>query len=457
MTQRIDSPGAARTDVGRRPLNGGVARAVVVVFAGLLTLQSSEAFDAGKVAYLAVAAVATVWSIAAVLRRSSHPIVAAGRPWLALSVVIVLIIGLSLPVAQSMGTALTDWLRDSAAYLLLAAAPWLALDAAISASPRAMTATLGVAGALSVVSFTIEWLERRNLADLPLDRLTLPSFFLAAAFYCLTWALAMSAEHRRWVWLLVGAGALGLILMTGTRSTATLLIAPLLGALLLARSGQWGRVVTHAATGAAQVTLAVVIVLGGQGLAAGFDSGSSDGPGDASSDPPPGTTDRLDTIDDVVRGTDNSLRERMAQTKSALDAFGRSPLLGTGPGYPFRWLNYAGEPRETFTLDTPFVVLAKFGLGGLVLLGGLILVYGRFVARLWRRGPWTVPALTAAMFGAVALVWLPLGWPVEDKGFSLALILLLAAGFAAIESPALPPSEGASDPDPATITGDEAA
>lgn len=455
MTLRTDAPGAAQTDAARRSWGGGAARAGVVVFAGLLTLQSSEAFDAGKMAYLAVAGIATVWSTVGVLQRRAHPIVAAGRPWLALSVVIVLIIGLSLPVAQSMGTPLTDWLRDSAAYLLLAAVPWLALDAAMSAPRSVMIAMLGLAGALSVLSFTIEWLERRNLADLPLDRLTLPSFFLAAAFYCLAWAMAISAEHRRWPWVLVAAVALGLVLMTGTRSTAVLLIAPIIGAFLLARSRRWGRVATHAATGVAQLALAVLIVLGGQALARELDSGSADGPGGVGSDPPPGTTDRLDTIDDVVRGTDNSLRERVAQTNAALDAFGRSPLFGTGPGYPFPWLNYAGEPRETFTLDSPVVVLAKFGIGGFVLLVGLVLAYGRFAIGLWRRAPWTVPALTAAMYGAVAVVWLPLGWPVEDKGWSLALIPLLAAGYAIMGASAR--GGAVSDRTPAPRSGDGAA
>ncbi len=41
------------------------------------------------------------------------------------------------------------------------------------------------AGSLATLSFTLNWVQRRNIADLPLDRIVLPSFALLTAFFAL--------------------------------------------------------------------------------------------------------------------------------------------------------------------------------------------------------------------------------------------------------------------------------
>lgn len=423
----------------------------------MVALQSSQTLDLSKLIYFGIAAVASGWAAYAVLRRGGQALVV-GRPWLLLSALALLIVGVSLPVALASGIPLDDWLRDSAAYLLFAAVPWLALDVSATTSPRALTVLLGVAGALSVMSFSVEWLERRRLADLAIDRLTLPSFFLAVSFFCLMWAIAASSARLRAIPLAAGTVSLALVLLTGTRSTVVLLAAPFAIGALIAWHRNWGRVARHVAVTVGQVLLAAAIVVAWQGATrwATGDGGTAD-PAQPGTARPPDTTDRIGTIDDVVAGTDNSLRERIAQTQSAIDAFWRSPAVGTGPGYRFEWLNYAGEPRATFTLDSPAVVVGKFGMGGILLLIGLVWVYSRHATSLWRRAAWSSAATATVAYGAVALAWLPLGWPIEDKGFSLALIPLLALGYTFTRSPqegaALPARTGSASPRCDRITG----
>ena len=425
-SRRLRAPGAFVNDAWN-----GATRAAIVVFGGMLALQSSNDVDPWKLTYLAAAGIAVCGSLLAVYGMRGRHLVASARPWLIASAVVIAILALSLPVALAGGTKPMDWLRDAAAYALFAAVPWLALDAATSTTSGRLVAMLMVASAVSILSFGIEWIERRHLADLPIDRLTLPSFFLAAAFFALSWAMAQSSSgRRRLMWSLLGGLGLGLILLTGTRSTVVLLAAPAAVALLLLRAKRIVGFVALIGLAAAQVLLAVLIVIAGQSVirwASEPPAGPSvEGPG---SPQPPTTTERLDTIDDVVAGADNSLRERIAQTRAAVDALLDAPLLGVGPGHRFPWPNYAGEMRAGFTLDSPVIVLAKFGILGIVLVLAICVAYARFARQLWTTAPWTAVSTLSVAYGAVAVIWLPLGWPVEDKGFSLSLILILAAGF----------------------------
>jgi peptidoglycan/LPS O-acetylase OafA/YrhL len=146
-------PSQDRPAVSR--LWNGATRALVVVFGGLLVLQSSDRLDVTKIGYLLVAGIATAGSVVSVWRARNEPSTIAMRPWLVASAVVLGLVALSVPVALAQGSTATNWLRDAAAYVLLGAAPWLAVDLARAASPRLILSAGLLAGLLGVASFAV--------------------------------------------------------------------------------------------------------------------------------------------------------------------------------------------------------------------------------------------------------------------------------------------------------------
>jgi len=123
---------------------------------------------------------------------------------------------------------------------------------------------------------------------------------------------------------------------------------------------------------------------------------------------------------------DNSYVERIAQTAASWDAFRSSPIMGTGPGKPIVWLDYTNEVHLSTTVDSSVSFLAKFGLVGLVAAGFLVVGYvGTMRALRARTRAPTITQLALVGFGAVAGAWSLVLNPYEDKGFAIALILLL--------------------------------
>jgi hypothetical protein len=93
------------------------------------------------------------------------------------------------------------------------------------------------------------------------------------------------------------------------------------------------------------------------------------------------------------------------------------------------WVDVSGEPRSAFTADTPLVMPAKFGTLGILVFLGFAGAYGATVWTALQQDRRSGVTLTLVGFGVLAIVGLPLGFLVEDKGASLALILLLALAF----------------------------
>ncbi len=211
----------------RLPGIGGLARATIVLFGAMAVLQSSQDLDAVKLAYLGAAALAVGGSVGTVYRERSDPLVAFARPWLVASLVVAGIIAGSLPVALLHGTAFSTWLRDAAAYALVVAAPWVALDLAWSVTARTTTALIVLAGGLATLSYAIVWVQRRGITDVAIDRLVLPSFMLATALFAVTVARSVSHEHRRYWWAALASVTIALLLLAGTRTTLAILIVPL--------------------------------------------------------------------------------------------------------------------------------------------------------------------------------------------------------------------------------------
>jgi hypothetical protein len=434
---------------GTRPwlrLFDGRFRIGFVLFGGMIALQSSQALDPTKIVYLIGGALSFVGASAAVWSARNSAAVRAAVPWLAASAGLAILIAISFVVARSNGTPIADWLRDAVAYALFASVPIFALDAQASMSRRLLIAMLVIAGVLGGLSWTVEWLHRREILQLPFTRLLFPSPQIPTALYMFAMAYAIRSGRGGWAWVLLGGILLGFFLVTGTRSSLLIVVGPV----AMAAFAGWSRIRSSASWVAVHGGVAIAVVIAFQlavSLGAGTFPGAIVSPGgDTSPSRPPGggTTpigsggprpevigDRFESIGDVVRNpaADPSYRERLAQYEAAWRLFASSPIVGVGPGHPLEWTRVSGVVRDTFTADTPLVLVAKFGLLGLLAFIPFVLAYADTLRRLRVRSSQSVVGLTLVGFAAAAIFGLPLGFLIEDKGTSLALILLLGLAF----------------------------
>jgi hypothetical protein len=448
-----------------------VLRLLVVVVGGLLVFQSTQGLATVKLVYLATATVAFLLSCRAVLDLRERPMFAAARPWLIASLVLFALIAISLPVALMHGTQISDWLRDAATYGLFAAAPIFALDAAASMRFRLVLRLAVAVAGLGALSFAIYWISLRNLAVLPFDQLVLPTSSLPTTLFLISSSAAFVYRRHRISWMVLGGIALGLFLVAGTRSALFLLVAlpvflvvaggPLRARALVASLG------VGVVAGVFVLTINTAFVIAGREVAPPIDVagpnamvgstvaqspgsgggtlGGSAQPGVTSvapAEPTPTPRQAPNPDANIVQrlqeflaspARDGSVRERAAQYVVAWDLFASSPMVGVGLGHQFAWTRIDGTVYSDFTADTPLILPAKLGILGLTWIMVLAVVWIRFVLRLRRTAGGTVPGLAMAGWAAilVALAWAV--FTVEDKGFSFALMFLLALGFIEIE------------------------
>jgi hypothetical protein len=124
------------------------ARVVLMAFGPIVFFGESADFTAQKQLFLLAAAAAFIGSF---LRsyglrhtfeyRTLRPLFVASTAFLMLG-------AMSLVVAELGGVPLTPWLRDVSPYMLFAAAPYFALDAATTLTARRLRLLLCVAGVL---------------------------------------------------------------------------------------------------------------------------------------------------------------------------------------------------------------------------------------------------------------------------------------------------------------------
>ncbi len=418
------------------------ARAVgIVVFiaGGLLVFQGSAGLDLPKIAYMAATvAIVAAAGLRLVRDRTILAQQAALISWLSVSATFLAMTAISLVVATRNGTPLTDWLRDATPYAMFAIAVILWVDG--RSLPRRFFGTILVAsGLLAAISFSIEWMGRRNILDLPIDRLILPTGILASSLLAYAAARAMRAHWASSVaWVFLGGATLGMFFVTGTRSALLLVIVPIVVAVASRRGaarivGVSGGVL---AIGLATSVLFTVTVLGvptGPAPAptpvASATTGASPAPAAATTKPNP-IGERIASIQTGVAdpASDASFSERIAQTKAAWEVLASHAVLGTGPGYRIQWTSAVRGPMASYTLDTPLVLLSKFGLLGAVVLAWLLVVYAR---TLWacRHGR-SARFLTLVGFGTVFVIAGLLNSPFEDKGLSFAILLILGIALA---------------------------
>ena len=387
-------------------------RIVFVVFGMLLIFGTSEELTPGKFAYLAGFGAAGVGAFFNVQTLARTPAFAALKPLVHASIALVGLVLVSFPVAQFQGTPPRDWLRDSAPYVMAALAPLFALDAYASMSKRALERVLVLAGLLGAFSFAATWWERRGIGTLGLDALGLPTLLLGAALFAYAMAVIIQGGPRRGTWLAAGVLTFALLISSGTRTNVILLAAPF--AIVFGAARGRGRRSLRLA-----VALPVVIVL----VAVATQSVLKIADADESI-----VRERIALLlKSGDRSSDGSYIERVNSTRAAWDSFTSSPIVGIGPGAPFVWEGADGTIFTTRSIDTPVLLVARFGLLGLAWAVLYFVSYAVVVRRLARVDPRpTISRLALVGFGAILLANALLLVPFEDKGFTAATLLLFA-------------------------------
>jgi hypothetical protein len=387
------------------------ARLAVVLFGGLFLLQTTGGLDGKKLAFLVGVGVAFVGAFLNVQTLRETAAYRLARPLFAASIILVALACVSVLVAHMNGIPPKSSLRDLAPYLLFASAPVFALDAQAAMKSTTLLRLLIAVGTLGAIAFAVQWLERRGIAYLAVSHIAVASLFVPAALFSYAMSSALQRSARRTQWLLLAACVFALLISTSTRATIALLLAPLAIA-FGARQHRTGRSVRLLALGPLVLVLTVALA---QGVI--LTTGANQ--------------DVLSRRLAIFRSSgdvekDASYKDRLTQTGVAWSMFKTNTLYGSGAGTEFEWKPQGLPPRSSFILDTPVTFPAKFGLLGLV---AAILVVGKywsFTRALGRRAKPTVAQLALVGYLAVAAGLAILNNPLEDKGLSFGMILILA-------------------------------
>ncbi len=384
----------------------------VVVFGALFVFQSSEELSNTKLMYLFALGVSFGAALIRLPRLVATPAFDDLAPMLRASVVTFALVLASLPVSVFNDVPQKAWLRDVAPYVMVACAPVFAIDAQASMSTRILRRLLVLGGMLGALGFTIQWLTNRNIADLSLISIGLPTLLLASTVFAYGIAVLLHGHRRRLLWAALTSFVFAMLLSTGTRIAFILLAAPL----AIVVGSQHRRTQRTVRLVFAAPLIALLVFLGAQTVLRVTN---------ADREALAGRTSLLFATGDARK--DQSYIERLAQNAASWEAFRSSPIVGIGPGKPIIWTNAINEVRISPSVDSPVSFLAKFGFIGLVaaafLIVGLIATVRSFRAR--TRTP-TVIQLTLIGFLAVIAAWSILQNPYEDKGFAIGLTLLLA-------------------------------
>lgn len=381
-------------------------RTAAVIVGGLFILGSSDGVGGAKVVYAAVLILCAIISAARILRDPPlgsdlfRPLI-----WLGLGLVAVMALG---TLAQS-GSDITTVVRQGLLYLMLPIAPIIGLDAGRSLNPKTVMRWIAVIGTVAAVGFAVDWLNRRGVSSLSIDRFIVSSLLLPALAFSL--ATVMSGIQRGWsrlFWLVPLVTVPVAMLITGTRTNLIVFLA-LLG---IVGAGRYYRVnllkiILVAGTGVASVIVLLPIV--GQYVV-------SD---------PHFLTNRINQFLNVAEGrttSDGSFLARQQQYHTAAQYIDDNFWLGAGPGLE------AGA-----ALDTPLATVAKLGIIGTAFLVLFLVVTFVGIEKTGKRYGYT-PMHTAVR--GVALVFLaniPFGTPVEDRGFGFMMILIFMGIAASVQ------------------------
>ncbi|WP_341927817.1 hypothetical protein [Nocardioides psychrotolerans] len=382
------------------------AKARILATAGGALLVFQAPGDEAKIAYLGLLIVCLMVAARNLARSDDRVSLQAFRPMLTATVAVLALLAFSYLNATTNQIAPIDWFRDALGYFLILALPLVGLEASQHLSRRWLMTTLTVLGLVAAVGLALDWLGRRGAASTERVVLATATFTLLALAFV---AVKAGLGPKRIRWMVALVVIVGSLVATGSRTNALLLVMVLVGIVGAQRR--------------ARVPLPRIILLGGVFalVAVYFSTFLSDsGLVEANF-----FTNRLRALTDAAGGglsQDQSFLAREYSYRLAQKRWEASPWLGGAPGYIYR-------PSGLYTLDTPWMVPAKFGVVGTALLLGYLLTVARCVRRLATRT--VAPEFTAARGWMLAMIALtPFGPWIEDKGTGIALMMIVAIAVA---------------------------
>jgi hypothetical protein len=382
-------------------------RFLVVIVGGLVVFQSDQAVGLRKYAYVAAVILAICLSLLRIA-RSREPVLIAFRPLLPASVGLLFVLIASAFVSHNAGTSMTNWSRDVLPYFFVALLPVVGLDAAQDLSKKHAERLLVVAGLVAAVGFAVDWLNRRGVSSLGLGDVMLATATLAALGFAYTITRAGLGPHRL-RWLLASTAIMSAMLVNGTR-TNLFLLAATAG---IVGSTTKLRVPARRIVGLIlQIGAAVAVVV--PALAMVFISD------------PLFIQQRIRGAMLLVTGQSAADPSYMARQRSysvARSTFSQFPWFGVGPGRLYR--TPLGGP-DSMSLDTPWLVPAKFGVIGVSVLVIYLVTVMVCVRRVRKLAGYSIVVTAGRGWAAALVVLVPFGPWIEDKGFALALTLYLA-------------------------------
>ncbi|MEB2526485.1 O-antigen ligase family protein [Kocuria rosea] len=322
---------------------------------------------------------------------------------------------LSLFAAALYATDLVMWIRDGTTFILIPVSVVYALDAGLSVRSITLQRIFTLVGLVGGLGYLLTWLAFRGQVQIPGGVPLLSSSMLVVPVISMCLALYFtSSSRRRYMWAAIAAILVLLLVGAGGRSALLYLGATLLVAVAVATRARRGLLRLAILLVVAAIVLSGFYRIYASFVGPQFLSGRFDWFTEAS----------WEAITDDASGQD-----RVRAYSIMWNSFLEKPLLGNGFGYNYPSVSATGI--ELFTLDSPLVYLAKFGLIGAAV---VLLSLAGIVDATIKQSKHSPHRLRIVLMNASAVAaWvaiLPSGAPTEQKGFGVGLALLVALSIA---------------------------
>ncbi|MCL6442606.1 MAG: O-antigen ligase family protein [Alicyclobacillus sp.] len=325
---------------------------------------------------------------------------------------------LSWLVSWQHGTPTSYWFRDVAPYVLFAIAPIVALDGCILPM-RSTERIFLIAGLVSTISFITRWgTAHGTFATGATGGLASLSLSASLYIYGLVKFRRPQRSWSRFSWGVLSLLIAACLIISGSRETLIFIVGGPVLLLYYALSTPQEMSLVLVRFIRLLITALVIftlIFLVTSVLGVNPDWLSS-------------VEARLSTtLPALVNpSSDPSGAERLIEKSLTYQMFAQYPLFGVGPGHVYSWVPpYTRILKSSYVPDSPFSIMSKFGLVGATVLAISFISYiasklGNYTVQ--RDVNWTLK-----IFISLALVWwFLLGPPIEDKGFSVTVCLLLS-------------------------------
>jgi len=404
-----------------------LVRLSVVLGGTLFLFQNAAVGGQLKFAFVALCLILGAWSFWALRYRwsSAEPFDReVVKPILVAALVLTAVPVLTL-VQFAFGPASVDsWLRDAVGYLSLPSLLLVGVEAGLKLSWRIAAIVISGTSLVAAALALSTWLSRRGGDVLGFSQLGLASSMPVFAGIALALAMYFNSRSTGLAWLLLGLLQIAILVSTGGRQPAIFAVVGLLLAAAFSRRGLAQRLARLFVAGLAALfafgaVLAFSETFGG-GIAAR----------------------RLNFFDRVLDSgwsaiqQDGSVIDRSNAYDWTLQIWQSNLWFGRGLGVNFPSVRSGLTDDGGFTLDTPLVVLAKFGIvGSVAIVWAVGLV---FAGALRARRHSAIPELKAPTYSVVAiglvLCTVLNGFPTENRGFGIFLAGLIVIALAASDS-----------------------